>query len=226
MRIVSFNTHHGLTPDGKLVDTHALARYCASLKADVLALQEVDVRAHRSGGVDQAAAVAEATGMAGYFGMARKLGVRGRYGNALFVRGIIDQIETVPLPRHSHDHEPRSFVLADVIVEDRIFTVAAAHLSVHPEEAAPQLEAVLVALRKCHVPRVLIGDLNLRPEQVAPALQQRSYAMASTAAPTFPAGDPHLRIDHFLSEGFDVHSVEVLGPAPVSDHRALVVEVH
>lgn len=226
MRIVSFNTHHGLTPDGSKVATDALARYCAGLKADVLALQEVDVRAHRSGGVDQAKAVAEATGMAGYFGLARKLGLRGRYGNALFVRGIIDQVETVPLPRHSHDHEPRSFVLADVIVDDRVFTVAAAHLSVHPEEAAPQLEAVLVALRRCHVPRVLIGDLNLKPEQVAPAIQQRSYAMASATLPTFPAAEPHHRIDHFLSEGFDVVSVDVLDAAPVSDHRALVVEVH
>ena len=226
MRIVSFNTHHGLTPDGRRVDTDALARYCAGLRADVLALQEVDVRARRSGGVDQAAAVAEATGMAGYFGMARKLGLRGRYGNALFVRGIIDQIETVPLPRHSHDHEPRSFVLADVIIDDRVFTVAAAHLSVHPEEAAPQLEAVLVALRKCHLPRMLVGDLNLRPEQVAAAIQHRAYAMASTAVPTFPAAGPHLRIDHFLGEGFDVQSVEVLDAAPVSDHRALVVEVH
>jgi endonuclease/exonuclease/phosphatase family metal-dependent hydrolase len=225
MRIVSFNTHHGLTADGADVDTGTLARYCAGLQADVLALQEVDVRAARSGGVDQAAAVAEATGMTGYFGPARRMGLRGRYGNALFVRGLIDQVATVPLPRVGH-HEPRSFILADVIVDDRVFTVAAAHLSVHPEEAGPQLEAVLVALRQCHVPRVLIGDLNLHPEQVAPAIAHRSYAMASATVPTFPAAAPSHRIDHFLSEGFDVLSVEVLDAAPVSDHRALVVEVH
>lgn len=225
MRIVSFNIHHGLTADAEKVDTAALGRYCASLDADVLALQEVDVRAGRSRGVDQTAAVAEATGMTAYFGEARRLGLRGRYGNALLVRGIIDQAETVQLPQHVHHAEPRSFILAEVIVDDRVFTVAVAHLSVHPDEAAPQLEAVLVALRKCHVPRFLVGDLNLRPEQVAPAIQHRAYAMASPTVPTFPSAAPHHRIDHFLSEGFEVVSVDVLDAAPVSDHRALVVEV-
>jgi len=224
MRIVSFNTHHGLTPGGA-VDTDALARYCATLDADVLALQEIDVRAGRSGGVDQAAAVAEATGMACYFGEARRLGLRGRYGNALLVRGVIDQAETLPLPRIGHRREQRSFILADAIVDDRVFSVAATHLSVHPEEAAPQLEAMLVALRKCHVPRALIGDLNLHPEQVAPVIEHRAYALASATVPTFPSAEPHHRIDHFLSEGFDVLSVDVLDAAPVSDHRALVVEV-
>lgn len=224
MRIVTFNTHHGLTAQGR-VDTPALARYCADLHADVLALQEIDVRATRSGGVDQAAVVAEATGMRAYFGPARRMGLRGRYGNALLVRGVIDQAETVPLPALRH-HERRSFILADVIVDDRILTVAATHLSVHPEEAALQLEAVLVALRKCHVPRVVVGDLNLRPDQVAPAIEHRAYALASATAPTFPAAEPHLRIDHFLSEGLDVISVDVLDAGPVSDHRPLVVDVH
>lgn len=224
MRIVTFNAHHGLTPGGT-VDTDALARYCADLHADVLALQEIDVRARRSGGADQAAAVAEATGMRSYFGPARRMGRRGRYGNALLVRGVIDQAETVPLPAAGHN-ERRSFILADVIVHDRIITVAATHLSVHPEEAASQLESVLVALRRCHVPRVVVGDLNLRPDQVAPAIEHRSYALASATVPTFPAAEPYLRIDHLLSEGLDVISVDVLEAGPVSDHRALVVDVH
>jgi len=223
MRIVTFNTHHGLTPGG-VVDTDALARYCASLHADVLALQEVDVRVGRSGDVDQASAVAAATGMTAYFGPARRMG-RGHYGNALLVRGLIDEATTVPLPRLGH-HEERSFILADVIVDDRVFTVGAAHLSVHADEAEQQLEAVLVALRHCHVPRVVVGDLNLSPGQVVPAIQHRAYVLASVTAPTFPAADPHHRIDHFLSEGFDVLSVGVQDAGPVSDHRALVVEVH
>lgn len=224
MRIVTFNTHHALTAEGK-VDTPALARYCAALDADVLALQEVDVRAKRSGGVDQVAAIAKATGMQAYFGPAHRMGIRGQYGNALFVRGIIDDAETVPLPRTGH-HEARSFILADIIIDDRVVTVAATHLSVHPAEAAPQLEAVLTALRKCHVPRLLLGDLNLRPDQLEPALEHRAYALALPMAPTFPSAAPRLRIDHFLSEGLDVRSVDVLDAGPVSDHRALVVEVH
>lgn len=221
MRIVTFNTHHGLTSEG-VVDTAALARYCASLDADVMALQEIDVRARRSGRADQAAAVADATGMQPFFGPARRMGVRGRYGNALFVRGTIAGAETVPLPR-TRRLEPRSFILARVVVAGRPLTVAATHLSVHPGEAVPQLEAVLTALRQCPVPRLVLGDLNLRPHQLGPAMEQRAYAVAHTMAPTFPSAAPRLRIDHLLSEGLDVMSVDVLGEGPVSDHRALVV---
>ena len=223
MRIVTFNAHHGLTSEG-VVDTAALARYCAGLDADLLALQEIDVRARRSGGADQVAAVADATGMRPYFGPARRMGIRGRYGNALFVRGLIGNAETRHLPRTGR-HEARSVIVAEVTVGDRPLTVAATHLSVHPGEAVPQLEAVLAALRTCPVPRIALGDLNLRPEQVQPALAYRAFALAHTAAPTFPSSGPNLRIDHFLSEGLDVVSVDVLDAAPVSDHRALTVTV-
>lgn len=223
MRIVTFNTRHGRTPAGR-VDTAALARYCAGLEADVLALQEVDVRARRSGGVDQVAAVAAATGLTAHFGPARRLGLLGRYGNALLVRGVIEEAYTVALPRSSH-LEDRSFILAEVIVGDVVMAVAATHLSADGEEAALQLEALLVAARRLNGPRVVVGDLNLRSEQLAPVLASRAYAVADSALPTFPASAPRVRIDHVLCEGLAIGAVDVLGPAPVSDHRALVVEV-
>lgn len=224
MRIVTLNARHGLTPRGS-VDTDALARYCAGLHADILALQEIDVRTRRVGGADQVAAVARATGLTPCFGPSERMGRRRETGNALFVRGLIDEAKTLVLPRSGHRDE-RSAILANVIAGDRVVTVAATHLSEHPAEATLQLEAILVALRKRHLPRVVLGDLNLRAEQVAPTIEQRAYALAATSAPTFPAIGPTARPDHFLSEGLDVLSVDVLDAGPVSDHRALVVEVH
>lgn len=224
MRIVSFNTHHGLTSAGSAVATSLLARYCAGLDADVLALQEIDAGARRSGRADQAREVATATGMAVVFGAARKVGWRGRYGNALLVRGRIEEWRVLALPRVGR-RERRCAVLASVVVGERRLSVAATHLSVFPDEATPQLAAVLAAVRSLTSPRVVAGDLNLRPEQVEPVLAGDDYALASSGAPTFPAGEPRLRIDHVLTEGLDVMSVEVLAEGPVSDHRALVVEV-
>ncbi len=62
MRLASFNVLHGRSlVDGK-VSTARLAEACASLDADVLALQEIDRNQARSGGDDQTAAVAEAMG--------------------------------------------------------------------------------------------------------------------------------------------------------------------
>ncbi|MDP8936802.1 MAG: endonuclease/exonuclease/phosphatase family protein [Actinomycetota bacterium] len=62
MRLVSFNVLNGRSLADGRVSTPRLAAACASLDADVLALQEVDRHQTRSGDVDQTEAVAEATG--------------------------------------------------------------------------------------------------------------------------------------------------------------------
>ncbi|MDQ6726372.1 MAG: endonuclease/exonuclease/phosphatase family protein [Actinomycetota bacterium] len=62
MRLASFNVLHGRSLADGEVSTSRLAGACATLAADVLGLQEIDRGQHRSGGVDQTAAVAEATG--------------------------------------------------------------------------------------------------------------------------------------------------------------------
>ncbi|MGH9179037.1 MAG: endonuclease/exonuclease/phosphatase family protein [Acidimicrobiales bacterium] len=224
MRIVSFNIQHARTPAGA-VDTGSLARWCAGLDARVLALQEVDDGLRRSGRVDQAGAVAEATGLEVVFGPARRVGRRGWYGNALLASGPVDEVEVVALPRRSWRREPRSAIVAAVTVDGRRLSVAATHLSTAGDEAATQLAAVLGALARRPSPRVLLGDLNLHPAQVGPALVGTGLSLADPAAPTFPASAPRARIDHVAVGGLAVTGVVVMDAAPVSDHRAVVVEV-
>jgi endonuclease/exonuclease/phosphatase family metal-dependent hydrolase len=223
MRIVSFNIQHARTPDG-VVDTAAMARWCAGLGAHVLGLQEVDDRLRRSDRVDQAAAVAEATGLEVVFGPARRVGRRGWYGNALLAAGPIGDVEVVALPRRSWRREPRSAIVAGVTVGGRRLSVAATHLSTAADEAAAQLAAVLGALMVRPAPRVLLGDLNLHPQQVGPALAATGLALADSVAFTFPALAPRARIDHVAVGGLAVTGVSVMDAAPVSDHRALVVD--
>jgi endonuclease/exonuclease/phosphatase family metal-dependent hydrolase len=62
VRLASFNVLHGRSLADGQVSTERLARACAGLDADVLALQEIDRNQARSGGVDQTAVVAEAMG--------------------------------------------------------------------------------------------------------------------------------------------------------------------
>ena len=62
MRLASFNVLHGRSLADGQVSTERLVAACASLEADVLALQEIDRNQARSGGVDQTAAVAEGMG--------------------------------------------------------------------------------------------------------------------------------------------------------------------
>lgn len=210
LRVVSFNIQHG-----KRGDAAALGRACAGLDADVLALQEVDVRVPRSRLVDQAAVVARATGMHSVFGRTCRVGTVGRYGNALFSRAPMTDVACVALPRLGRT-EVRGLIVARVAD----VTVAATHLSIHQDESALQLGFVLATLQQRPGPWVLLGDLNRLPDQVD-SVTAAGLALADVTGPTFPAHAPDRRIDHIAAAGLTIESVEVLPQQDVGDHRPL-----
>lgn len=231
MRIATFNVKYGSVGDGR-IDNRLLADTCAGLEADILALQEVDRRATRSGLADQVRLVARATGMSAAFGEAARRGPFRRYGNVLLGRGALSDVETLALPR-PEGGEFRVAVLARVTLAPGVggvtgerngtLSVAATHLSFRKGEGGAQLSAVIGALGRRPLPRVLLGDLNLPPEVVEPALAAAGYRIASTG-PTFPARTPRARIDYVAVEGLQVMAAEALETA-LSDHRPVVAEV-
>ena len=208
IRAVSFNIQHGRRPDG-VVDVDALTASCVAFDADVLVLQEVDVATARSGGIDEAAAVADACGMSLAVGEALP-----RYGNALMVRGELTDVEVLPLP-HAPDRERRVAVLG----RGAGMSIACVHLGLHGDAAA-QLPRVVEALCTRPGPHLLLGDLNLELEvvDVAPLTLVAS-------PPTFPAHRPRRRIDHAAVGGLRVSRVAALPEQAVSDHRPLLVEL-
>ncbi|HYJ74652.1 MAG TPA: endonuclease/exonuclease/phosphatase family protein [Kineosporiaceae bacterium] len=117
--------------------------------------------------------------------------------------------------------EPRAAIVA-VLAEPRM-TIAATHLSFVPGVNVVQLRRLRTALRRMPAPRVLLGDLNLPGGLPARVLGWRALAVG----PTFPSPAPRLQIDHALGdavpEGAE-HS-PVIAHLPLSDHRALSVEV-
>lgn len=214
LRLATFNVQHGQTPGGD-VDIALLARACAALSADVLALQEVDRNLRRSHDADTAAEVAAACRMTSVYGPA--IAIRGgEYGNALLVRGSIEDVEVVAVA----DAEPRSAILARVQVAGVALSVCATHLGLRGAAEA-QLPGLVDALHARPGPRVLLGDLNLDAPVVA-ALAGGFVRVDSEH--TWPAKVPRRTIDHVLLDGL-VATTAVVVPLPVSDHRALVVEV-
>ena len=253
MRLATWNVLHGrAVPDGD-ADAARLAECCASLDADVLALQEVDREQARSGSADQSALVAKAMGATDWRFVPALYGTPGEtwrraedadpggtaYGIALFSRLPVSSWRTLRLPRMPRvgmpmpapgtarrwrwvPDEPRVAVCARVTTPVGEVTVAATHLSFVPAWNAWQLRHVVAQLRRLPGPYVLMGDLNL------PGPLPRVFAgwrcLAREA--TFPSHAPHVQLDHVLaSPGLDVDATWEVREMPLSDHRAVVVDV-
>jgi endonuclease/exonuclease/phosphatase family metal-dependent hydrolase len=219
VRAATFNVKHGRKRTGG-VDLGLLARTCALLEVDLLALQEIDVRRYRTRFRTQHERIASATGMVAAFGPASKTLIGG-YGNALLVRGSIDEHSVVHLPQRSR--EPRSCLLARVQVDGRACSVAVTHLSTHRHEAIDQLRIAVDRLVVMPPPHLLLGDLNLEPEHIAPIATRGGLALVEHQ-PTFPNDAPRLTIDHIAFDGWRLEAADVPS-TPCSDHRPLVVDL-
>ncbi|HKH25818.1 MAG TPA: endonuclease/exonuclease/phosphatase family protein [Acidimicrobiia bacterium] len=229
MRLASFNIKNGLSGDGSC-EPEALVGACRMLRADVLALQEVDRGVPRSNKADQTEIVADGCGLTGLYAPARRLD-GGEYGNALLVRGSLADVENVRLPVLP-GNEARSAVVARAEVNGLALSVAGTHLqnrhggppptSKDAAEQLDQLSVVLGALASRPRPKVLLGDLNMPPEVVVPVLESAGYAVADSE-PTVVVGAPKFRIDYVAVDGLAVGAGEVVDTA-VSDHRAIVAE--
>lgn len=253
MRLATWNILSGRHPSDGALDVAALADACKSLDADVLALQEVDRHLTRTGQVDQSLAVAEAMGAVDWRFVPALYGTPGEtwrpadaadpggeaYGIALFSRLPVTSWRVLRLPRAPRvglpmpvpgsrrwrwvPDEPRVAVCARVETPYGGITVAATHLSFVPAWNAWQLRRVVSQLRRLPGPYVLMGDLNI-PGPL-PRLFARWKCLARGA--TFPAHAPHAQLDHVLaSPDLDLPSTSYeVRELPLSDHRAVVVEV-
>ncbi len=225
MRVVTFNACHGSAGKGTPTDTEGLVDACVGFGADVLALQELDRGTRRVDRADQASLVARATGMA-HLRAPVKPYDEGWVENALLVRGSLTDGEVLALRGRDRfgRGERRSAVVATARVGDRAVSVAATHLSLTVPDNEPQQDRVVAALVRRPGPHLLLGDLNRRTAWVRPGTARAGLTLVDDDVPTFPAPAPRYRIDHVAVAGLAVTAVEVVR-APVSDHRAVVVEV-
>jgi endonuclease/exonuclease/phosphatase family metal-dependent hydrolase len=246
VRLVTFNTHHGVGEDDRH-DLPRLAKLLASAEADVICLQEVDRHfGDRSEDVDQALLLSRALDMQLAWGPAIDDARPGeerprQYGNALLSRLPILVSDVHRLPGGG---EPRSALRTMIELDGGTLWVTATHLTTRsPEERAAQV-AALAGLHTGHMEAgVLVGDFNARPE--APelsALRDRftdAWELAQERDDqagwrfwqrdeglTHPAASPHRRIDQvWVSEGVSVASARVLDAEGASDHLPLVVDL-
>jgi endonuclease/exonuclease/phosphatase family metal-dependent hydrolase len=252
MRVATFNILHGRTV-GDGVKPERLRECVRRLNPDVLALQEVDIDQPRSGRADFTAAAAEAMNAIEHRFVAAISGTPGAtwmaatgheqpgsaaYGIALLSRFPADSWQVVRFPRipvrfpmylpgHHKvvvvNEEPRAAVIARLQTPLGPITFANTHLSFVPGWNRRQLRRLVRDLGGLPGPRLLVGDLNLKPAAVHRWSGMRPLASAAT----FPAHAPDRQIDHILTDDRELRAGPTVAELmPISDHRALVVDLN
>src|SRR5581483_5649372 len=177
-----FSADLGAHPPALIIDASAGTPFAA----DVLAVQEVERHVIRSWCVDQPADIAHAADAAAWrYEPVRRLALTGSDGIALCVRGELEAVRVVDLPRPA-DAQPRAAIVASVLVADERFTVVTTHLHDEAAVARQQLDALVTAIGASDGPLVLLGDLNLRPGDVTRPLGEAGLRVLD-APDTSPA---------------------------------------
>ncbi len=246
VRLVTFNTHHGVGDDRRH-DLARLAKVLASADADVICLQEVDSHfGDRSEDVDQAVLLSRALDMQLAWGPAidePRPGDRPRrqYGNALLSRLPILISDVHPLPGGG---EPRSALRTLVELDGGALWVTTTHLSTRSAAERGEQAALLRALHtEPMATGVVAGDLNAGPDAPELAPLREGFADAWELAHerddqarwrfwqrheglTHPARAPHVRIDQvWVTPGIQVAGARVLDGEGASDHLPLAVDL-
>jgi endonuclease/exonuclease/phosphatase family metal-dependent hydrolase len=251
VRIATFNILSGRSPVDGRVDEQRFRDAIRTIDADLLGMQEVDRNQPRSQHADLTAIAADAMQAPHHLFVAALSGTPGvtwsaatgeeqpdsaAYGIAFLSRYDVLGWRVVrlpgaplPVPHRFHGRrlptlvrdEPRVALVAEVDSPAGLLHVVTTHLSFLRPWNGRQLRRLLAALEPRQQPVVLLGDLNMGPSAAARITKLTPLASGAT----FPVDAPRLQIDHILGDPAPapVHAQTLA--LPMSDHRALVVDV-
>ncbi|ASW10837.1 endonuclease/exonuclease/phosphatase family protein [Rhizobium sp. 11515TR] len=233
IRIVTYNVHSCIGTDRK-VDPARIASVIAQTQADIVALQEIDVRRLRTGRIDQASMIASLLKMEAHFNPTLTFAEE-QYGDAIITNWPTRTVKTGPLPASG---EPRGALAVEIVIGDVILNVVNTHLGLRGRDRIQQMTTLLgpAWLHASVKPgaTILCGDLNAIPASAAYRLIGRLLKDAQLqgkgpARPTFPSRYPLMRLDHiFVSDDIRVIDSAVLQnklTKVASDHLPVIADL-
>lgn len=231
LRVMTYNMHHGRGTD-KIINLLRVADVIRKAHPDLVALQEVDIRTSRSGGVDQLEEIARLTKMYGRFAKARDYD-GGEYGQAVLSRWPVESLQVHLLPGPSEE-EQRIAWMASISPGGPLPEILFVGTHLHHKDEPLRLQQtkkLLQLLDEQPTSRsaVLLGDLNAEPgSKVMRAVLEKWQDTTSHEDLTFPSGNPIKKIDWILvpgGGGWRIAGAKVIDESVASDHRPVVAEL-
>ncbi|MDQ6622186.1 MAG: endonuclease/exonuclease/phosphatase family protein, partial [Verrucomicrobiota bacterium] len=203
LRVATYNVHGCVGTDGQRSEKR-IAEVIASLSADVVGLQELDANRPRSGGVDQAALIAQALGWQHLFAPALRHGDE-LYGNAILSRApiVLKQVIDLPGTGSWYCRETRVAIWAELETALGRVDIINTHFGLGRAERFLQAQ-LLAGTVPADRPLVLLGDFNSPARRrthrfLAQSLTDVSAALGQPHAHrTYPTRFPLVAVDHIF----------------------------
>lgn len=235
LTLVSFNIRNGGRRMDGVYDRPMQQRVIASLKPDLVALQEVDRKTRRVDGADVPAEFARALGCDNGFAYAPAMPYAGgEYGTAALARLPTLRVRAIPLPVPGGEPRAAALLVCRAAGIGAVGLVSV-HLDASDKDTArlANARALLAALAQEHIPLVVAGDFNDGPDSATLALFLRAgfrRCVPQGDARTHPADNPGIIIDHVLvRDGGGLHVADagtrVAREPAASDHRPMVARL-
>ena len=235
LTIMTYNIHHANPPAFKdSIDVDAIAQVIVQQRADLVAVQEVDVRTNRSGkDVDEAAELARKTSMHYYF--AKSIDHDGgSYGIVILSKYAIKNPHTHRLPTlEGSGGEPRVLATATIEIEPgRSIVFGCMHLDAQRNDTNRllQIGAISSILKEEKLPVIIAGDLNAEPSSEVISILDRQLRRTCVEGCgfTIPEDKPTKTIDYIAFSpraAFKVLEHRVIEQTYASDHLPVVAVV-
>ncbi|WP_379552744.1 endonuclease/exonuclease/phosphatase family protein [Qipengyuania sp. DGS5-3] len=196
LKFASYNIHKGVGLDGRR-DPERILAVLREVDADIIALQEVDMRLGERASVIQRSALDDTPWRAAP--VARRPRSLGWHGNALLVRRGMEIVsaEALDLPTL----EPRGAAGVVVKVEGQSIRVIGTHLDLSGLRRRDQVRALLghIATAQEALPTVIMGDFNQWGRMTGAMREFGPNWQVISPGRSFPSRRPLARLDRIVA---------------------------
>lgn len=226
IKMLNYNIRHGQSMDGK-INLARIVEVLASMDADLISLQEVDVQRPRSFGIDQAAEIARQLDMDFVFGAAINYKI-GAYGNAILSRYPVLQSVNHQLPAPRPE---RSMLELKIEVRGKILRLFNTHMELDRKLRLRQIQEYIIPLiLSANTATLFCGDLNEGPAEagilyLSNYLQDSFRVNSGSLTKTFPSDNPITRMDYiFYNQACAAVDYQII-PSLASDHLPIIASI-
>lgn len=228
IKVVCYNIRFG-----ELASLEEIAEFIKSEDADIVALQEVDVKTNREvaahqNGKDFITELGYHSGMLTAY--ARTIYYSGGYyGIGILSKYPFKQTKKILLPLPEGSREQRALLLADVeLPGGKIITFVSTHLDHSTSEVRKaQVQVINESLKDNPYPIILAGDFNASPDSPEINEGMKEWGQAGTSDFTAPASSPRTKIDYIFF--YPLNEWKVLNASTpkisLSDHLPVIAEI-